>query len=134
MLNSRRILLKRVGGAASVIGLTSHVFSKPTAADAPTGPLELVQTLTTSGARTAAPYWIGGNLYLAVPQLAEDIQGGPVGMNFGDSDTDLILYRYQDGRFAEHRGDMLGDHGLFAKRCLLQRSASATTPAASRWR
>jgi hypothetical protein len=38
-----------------------------------------------------------------VPQLAEDIPGGPVGMNFGDSDTDLILYRYQDGRFAEHQ-------------------------------
>jgi EPTP domain-containing protein len=86
MLNSRRILLKRAGGAASVLALASHVFSKPTAADAPTGPLELVQTLATSGARAVAPYWIGGNLYLAVPQLAEDIPGGLVGMNFGDSD------------------------------------------------
>jgi hypothetical protein len=103
MLISRRILLKRASGAASVVALTSRGFSKPTSADAPTGPLELVQTLATSGARVLASYWIRGNVYLAVPQLAEDISGGPVGMNFGDSDTDLILYRYQDGRFAEHQ-------------------------------
>jgi hypothetical protein len=103
MLISRRILLKRASGAASVVALTSRGFSKPTSADAPTGPLELVQTPATSGARVVASYWIRGNVYLAVPQLAEDISGGPVGMNFGDSDTDLILYRYQDGRFAEHQ-------------------------------
>jgi len=103
MLISRRILLTSASGAASVLVLTSRGLTQPAIADESGGPLELVQSLSTSGARAVAPYWIEGNLYLAVPQLAEDIPGGPVGMNFGDSDTDLILYRYQDGRFAEHQ-------------------------------
>jgi hypothetical protein len=103
MLNSRRRLLMRAGSAAAVLALAPRVFSKPSAAATPTGPLELVQTLATSGARAVAPYWIEGNLYLAVPQLAEDIAGGPVGMNFGDSDTNLILYKYRDDRFVEHQ-------------------------------
>jgi hypothetical protein len=103
MLISRRLLLTSASGAASALVLTSRGLTQSALADESGGPLELVQSLSTSGARAVAPYWIEGSLYLAVPQLAEDIPGGPVGMNFGDSDTDLILYRYQDGRFAEHQ-------------------------------
>ncbi len=66
------------------------------------GLLRIHQRLATSGARTALPFDVDGTLYLAVPQLAED-SGQPVAnMNGGDSDTDLILYRWTDGAFTEH--------------------------------
>lgn len=66
------------------------------------GLLSVHQRLPTSGARTALPFHLDGALHLAVPQLAVD-RGEPVAnMNGGDSDTDLLLYRWQDGRFAEH--------------------------------
>lgn len=65
------------------------------------GLLRVHQTLATSGARTALPFRLDDTLYLAVPQLAED-SGQPVAdMNGGDSDTDMLLYRWADGRFAE---------------------------------
>lgn len=66
------------------------------------GLLSVHQRLATSGARTALPFHVDGALYLAVPQLAED-SGQPIAnMNGGDSDTDLILYRWTDGGFTEH--------------------------------
>ena len=66
------------------------------------GLLSLHQRLPTSGARTALPFRLDGELYLAVPQLAVD-SGEPVAsMNGGDSDTDMIVYRWADGRFVEH--------------------------------
>lgn len=65
------------------------------------GLLSVHQRLATSGARTALPFRVDGALYLAVPQLAVD-SGQPVAnMNGGDSDTDLILYRWTGGRFVE---------------------------------
>lgn len=65
------------------------------------GLLVVHQRLPTSGARTALPFRLGGDLLLAVPQLAQD-QGEPVaGMNAGDSDIDMLLYRWRDGGFVE---------------------------------
>ncbi len=64
--------------------------------------LSLHQRLPTSGARTALPFRLDGDLYLAVPQLAEDIAGQPAHMNGGDSDIDAIVYQWRDGRFVEH--------------------------------
>jgi hypothetical protein len=61
------------------------------------------QRLPTSGARAVEPFEIDGTLYLAVPQLAQDIPGQPAQMNGGDSDVDMILYRWRDGRFEEER-------------------------------
>lgn len=63
--------------------------------------LAVHQRLATSGARTALPFRLDGELCLAVPQLAQD-RGEPVaGMNAGDSDVDLLLYRWRDGQFVE---------------------------------
>lgn len=64
--------------------------------------LALHQRLPTSGARTALPYRLGGELFLAVPQLARDKPGEAAHMNGGDSDTDMLLYRWSDGRFVDH--------------------------------
>lgn len=65
------------------------------------GLLVVHQRLATSGARTALPFRLDDALFLAVPQLAEDAGETPAGMNAGDSDVDLLLYRWQDGRFVE---------------------------------
>jgi pimeloyl-ACP methyl ester carboxylesterase len=55
--------------------------------------LELVQALQTSGARAASHFSVGGNQFLAIAQLAEDIPGASAGMNLGDSDVSVIIYR-----------------------------------------
>lgn len=60
------------------------------------------QRLATSGARTALPFALEGQLFLAIPQLAEDILDQPAHMNGGDSDIDTIIYRWTEGRFVEH--------------------------------
>jgi hypothetical protein len=65
------------------------------------GVLEVLQRLPTSGARGVVPFELDGSLYLAVPQLAEDVSGQAPHMNAGNSDIDAILYRWQDGRFHE---------------------------------
>ena len=61
------------------------------------------QRLNTSGARAAAPFTIEGTNYLAVPQLAEDISDQEPNMNGGDSDVDVIIYRWQDDLFSEYQ-------------------------------
>jgi len=61
------------------------------------------QRLATSGARCAHIFTLDSALYLAVPQLAEDVPGQAPNMNAGNSDVDAILYRWNDGRFVEHR-------------------------------
>lgn len=58
------------------------------------------QRLATSGARGVTPFWLEGNLFLAVPQLARDIAGVPADMNGGDSDVATLIYRWTEGRFA----------------------------------
>lgn len=91
-MRPRRDRGRRTGGAA--------VTRSPAITD-DGGLLSVHQRLPTSGARTALPFRLDGALHLAVPQLAED-SGQPVAnMNGGDSDTDLILYRWEDGRFVE---------------------------------
>jgi hypothetical protein len=65
--------------------------------------LHLVQELDTSGARAVMPFWRGGQLYLAIPQLARDIDGQPANMNGGDSDISLIVYRHQAAGFVAHQ-------------------------------
>lgn len=59
------------------------------------------QRLPTSGARTALPMTIDGALLLAVPQLSEDVPGQDPHMNAGNSDLDMIFYRWEDGCFVE---------------------------------
>ena len=66
------------------------------------GLLSVHQRLPTSGARTAQPFRLDGDLYLAVPQLAVDSGQSVANMNGGDSDIDMIVYRWTDGRFVEH--------------------------------
>jgi hypothetical protein len=65
--------------------------------------MQPVQRLPTSGARAVAPFCIGADTYLAVPQLAADVPGQAPSMTAGDSDTDLIVYRWVDGGFIEHQ-------------------------------
>ncbi|HIH2752141.1 hypothetical protein L3V59_39400 [Burkholderia aenigmatica] len=60
-----------------------------------------VQTLPTSGARTAAVFEIDGATYLGIPQLAVDIAGQPPHMNGGDSDIGAQFYRRDGGCFVE---------------------------------
>ena len=66
------------------------------------GLLSEYQRLPTSGARTALPFELDGNLLLAVPQLSEDIPGQDAHMNGGNSDVDAIIYRWENGQFHEH--------------------------------
>src|SRR5207253_10124098 len=74
-------------------------------AAAGSGILRLLQRLPTSGARAVVPFELEGSLYLAIPQLAEDVLGQTPHMNAGNSDIDTILYRWQEGRF--HEADRL---------------------------
>lgn len=55
--------------------------------------LELYQSFPTSGARAVSYFSTGNEEFLAVPQLAEDIPDGDIGMNTGNSDVDLIIWR-----------------------------------------
>jgi hypothetical protein len=64
--------------------------------------LSVHQRLATSGARSAHVFRVGGELHLAVPQLAEDVPGRPADMQGGHADVDALLYRWEGGRFAEH--------------------------------
>ncbi|WP_375509192.1 hypothetical protein, partial [uncultured Caballeronia sp.] len=64
--------------------------------------LTAVQVLETSGARAVETFCIGDTRYLAVPQLARDIDGQPASMNAGDSNTDMLVYRWERGEFVLH--------------------------------
>src|ERR1700688_4337992 len=59
------------------------------------------QRLATSGARAVLPFRTNSELRLAIPQLAVDIPGAPPYMNGGDSNIDMLLYRWSGGRFIE---------------------------------
>jgi len=59
------------------------------------------QRLATSGARAVLPFRTDSQLRLAIPQLAVDIPGTPPYMNGGDSNIDMLLYRWAGGRFIE---------------------------------
>lgn len=64
--------------------------------------LRCIQELDTSGARAAATFEHEGARYLAVPQLARDVEGRPADMTAGDSDTQVLVYRWEGGRFVSH--------------------------------
>jgi hypothetical protein len=59
------------------------------------------QRLATSGARGVLAFHAGGELRLAIPQLAADMPGTPAYMNGGDSNVDMLLYRWSGGRFVD---------------------------------
>jgi hypothetical protein len=59
------------------------------------------QRLATSGARAVLEFHTGTQLRLAIPQLAVDIPGAAAQMNGGDSNIDMLLYRWSGGRFVE---------------------------------
>jgi hypothetical protein len=63
--------------------------------------LTLHQRLATSGARAAHVFGLDGELYLAVPQLSEDIEGQAAHMNAGNSDIDAPIFRWSEGRFVD---------------------------------
>ena len=52
-----------------------------------------MQRLPASGARAVEAFTVDDLDLLAVPQLAVDAPGTPAGMNGGDSDTELLLFR-----------------------------------------
>ncbi len=60
---------------------------------------DYVQGLPTSGARAVLPFELDGELLLAVPQLARDIDGEPAYMNGGDSDLEMLIYRWDGTAF-----------------------------------
>jgi hypothetical protein len=103
MTMSRRQLF-RLGGA----GVAAAALSRPSSSAAESLPspnhlLHPVQELDTSGARGVAPFELDGKVYLAIPQLAQDIDGQPAHMNGGDSDVSLIVYRHGPDGFAEYQ-------------------------------
>jgi hypothetical protein len=55
--------------------------------------------VATSGARAVAPFMIGGDLYLGVPQLAKDVPGTPAHLNGGDSGPSMAMFCWCEGRF-----------------------------------
>jgi hypothetical protein len=55
--------------------------------------------MSTSGARAVEAFTVDGLELLAVPQLAVDAPGTPAGMNGGDSNTDLVLFRRAGGKY-----------------------------------
>jgi hypothetical protein len=59
------------------------------------------QRIATSGARAVLPFHSGSELRLAIPQLALDVADAPASMNGGDSDTEMLLYRWADGKFID---------------------------------
>jgi hypothetical protein len=106
MTISRRKLLKLSGGIAAVsFSLSSgkSTADQTSSASALNNLLHPIQEIDTSGARAVAPFDLGGQLYLAIPQLAQDIEGQPADMNGGDSDTFLVIYQHQQNEFVEYQ-------------------------------
>jgi len=107
MTISRRDMF-RLGGAglaavSCVPPAATHAAESAPPEPAPNHLLHLVQELDTSGARAVMPFRLDGQLYLAIPQLAGDVDGQPANMNGGDSDISLIVYRHQPAGFVEHQ-------------------------------
>ena len=70
--------------------------------ESPAMQLNCIQELATTGARAVAGFVHGGTRYLAVPQLARDVEGQPAKMTLGDSDLEMPVYRWDGGRFVPH--------------------------------
>lgn len=65
--------------------------------------LNIQQQLATSGARSAVPYQLDGQLYLAIPQLAEDNQGQAPNMNGGNSDIYAQIFQWNGQEFQAYQ-------------------------------
>jgi hypothetical protein len=63
--------------------------------------LDPFMTLETAGARAVTPFYISGALYVALPQLAEDVLAAPPNMNGGNSQTHTHIFIWKSGTF-EH--------------------------------
>lgn len=63
--------------------------------------LSRVGSLPTSGARAAEIFRIDGAIHLAMPQLAYDVAERAAHMNGGDSDTDMLVFRWDGVGFVE---------------------------------
>jgi len=87
MTISRRGVFRLSGaGLAAVSSLppaATHAADSAPPEPAPDHLLHLVQELDTSGARAVTPFRLDGQLYLAIPQLARDIDEQPANMNGG---------------------------------------------------
>lgn len=106
MTMSRRQLFRLSGAGVAAASLSLPSIGAAESASpspAPSHLLHPVQELDTSGARAVAPFELDGTLYLAIPQLSQDIQGQPAHMNGGDSDVSLIVYRHHPSGFVEHQ-------------------------------
>jgi len=105
MTISRRQLFRLSGaGAAASLCLPSIGAAESSSrSPSPNNLLHPVQALDTSGARAVAPFELDGKIYLAIPQLAQEIDGQRAHMNGGDCDVSLIVYRHQPGGFVEYQ-------------------------------
>lgn len=106
MTMSRRQLFRLSGAGVAAASLSLPSIGAAESASpspAPNHLLHPVQKLDTSGARAVAPFELDGTLYLAIPQLSQDIEGQPAHMNGGDSDVSLIVYQHRPGGFIEYQ-------------------------------
>ena len=67
------------------------------------------QNIQSSGARCVELFEINGETYLALPQLSEDIAGDPPSMNGGNSDVDVLIFKWQNNKFIEYQ--LISSHG-----------------------
>ncbi|WP_244946940.1 hypothetical protein [Legionella israelensis] len=67
------------------------------------------QHLKTSGARDFTPFTIDDSQYIAIPQLSEDIPATPASMNGGNSDVDILIFKWVNGKF--HLYQKIPGHG-----------------------
>ena len=104
MTISRRQLLRLSGGVAASLSLPAIGAAESASPTPPSNNLlHPIQELDTSGARAVAPFELDGKLYLAIPQLSQDIDGRTAHMNGGDSDVSLIVYQHQPSGFVEYQ-------------------------------
>ncbi|WP_148338850.1 hypothetical protein [Aquicella siphonis] len=61
------------------------------------------QYLKTSGARDITPFELNGAHFIAVSQLAADVEGLPANMNGGNADVPVIIYQWREGKFVEYQ-------------------------------
>jgi EPTP domain len=57
------------------------------------------QYLNTSGARDIVPFTLEGQTYIAIPQLAKDIQDEKPSMNGGNADVDIVIFKWSTNQF-----------------------------------
>jgi hypothetical protein len=61
------------------------------------------ERIPTSGARAIEHFRIEESAYLAIAQLAYDHPESPLGMNGGDSNTDVLILRLESGEWETHQ-------------------------------